>query len=70
MKLKGPELGSISSRFFAHAQLKKLDIVRIGEIALILDISAVLLPSISTILMAKPPMRPISTITVFQGNGR
>ena len=40
MKSKGPELGSISSGFFAYARLKKLDIVRIGEIAPILDISA------------------------------
>ena len=24
MKLKGPELGSLSSRFFAYVQLKKL----------------------------------------------
>ena len=34
MKPKGPELGSLSSRFFAFVQLKKLDI------APILDISA------------------------------
>ena len=40
MKSKGPELGSLSSRFFAYVQLKKLDIIRIGEIAPILDISA------------------------------
>jgi predicted transcriptional regulator of viral defense system len=40
MKKKGPELGSLSSRFFAYVQLKKLDIVRTGEIAPILDISA------------------------------
>jgi len=40
MKLKGPELGSLSSRFFSYVQLKKLDIVRTGEIAPILDISA------------------------------
>jgi len=40
MKSKGPELGSLSSRFFAYIQLKKLDIVRTGEIAPILDISA------------------------------
>ena len=32
MKSKGPELGSLSSRFFAYVQLKKLDIVRTGEI--------------------------------------
>ena len=40
MKSKGPELGSLSSRFFSYVQLRKLDIVRIGEIAPILDISA------------------------------
>jgi len=40
MKLKGPELGSLSSRFFSYVQLKKLDIVRTGEITPILDISA------------------------------
>jgi predicted transcriptional regulator of viral defense system len=40
MKSKGPELGSLSARFFAYVQLKKLDIVRTGEIAPILDISA------------------------------
>lgn len=40
MKLKGPELGSLSSQFFAYVQLKRLDIVRTGEIAPILNISA------------------------------
>jgi predicted transcriptional regulator of viral defense system len=40
MKSKGPELGSLSSRFFSYVQLKKLAIVRTGEIAPILDISA------------------------------
>ncbi|MCP4666967.1 MAG: hypothetical protein GY849_11430 [Deltaproteobacteria bacterium] len=40
MKPKGPELGSLSSRFFAYVQLKKLDIVRTGEIAPVLEISA------------------------------
>lgn len=40
MKPKGPELGSLSSRFFAYVQLKKLDIIRTGEIAPILEISA------------------------------
>ena len=39
MKRKGPELGSLSSRFFAYIQLKKLDIVRTGEIAPILNIT-------------------------------
>ena len=40
MKSKGPELGNLSSRFFSYVQLRKLDIVRTGEIAPILDISA------------------------------
>lgn len=39
MKSKGPELGSLSSRFFAYVQLKKLDIVRTGEIASIINIT-------------------------------
>jgi len=40
MKPKRPQLGSLSSRFFAYVQLKKLDIVRTGDIAPILGISA------------------------------
>ena len=40
MKPRRPQLGSLSSQFFAYVQLKKLDIVRTGEIAPILDISA------------------------------
>jgi len=40
MKSKGPELGSLSSKFFSYVQLKNLDIVRTGEIAPILEISA------------------------------
>jgi predicted transcriptional regulator of viral defense system len=40
MKPGKPQLGSLSSQFFAYVQLKKLDIVRTGEIAPILDISA------------------------------
>ncbi len=39
MKSKGPGLGNLSSRFFAYAQLKQLDIVRTGEIAPILGIT-------------------------------
>ncbi|MCP4683468.1 MAG: hypothetical protein GY864_14140, partial [Desulfobacterales bacterium] len=39
MKSKGPGLGSLSSRFFAYVQLKKLEIVRTGEIAPILGIT-------------------------------
>lgn len=40
LKPTRPQLGSLSSQFFAYVQLKKLDIVRTGEIAPILDISA------------------------------
>ncbi len=40
MKSKGPELGSLASRFFSYVQLKRLDVVRTGEIAPILGISA------------------------------
>ena len=40
MKSKGPELGSLSSRFFAYVQLKQLDLVHTGEIAPILDVTA------------------------------
>jgi len=39
MKPKGPELGSFSSRFFSYVQLRKLDIVRTGEMGPILGIS-------------------------------
>ena len=39
MKSKGPELGNLSSRFFAYVQLKKLDIIRTGEIAPIFQIT-------------------------------
>jgi len=39
MKRAGPELGNLSSRFFAYAQLKKMDIVRAGELASVLGIS-------------------------------
>lgn len=38
MKSRGPGLGNLSSRFFAYVQLKKLEIVRTGEIAPILGI--------------------------------
>lgn len=40
MKSKGPELGSLASRFFAYAQLKKLEIVHTGEIVPVLNISS------------------------------
>ena len=39
MKQRGPELGNLSSKFFAYAQLKKKDTVRTGELAPILDIT-------------------------------
>ncbi len=39
MKQPGPELGNLSSRFFAYVQLKKKDIVRTGELASVLDIT-------------------------------
>lgn len=39
MKPKGPELGSLSSLFFAYVQLKKMNIVRTGEIAPVLNIT-------------------------------
>jgi predicted transcriptional regulator of viral defense system len=39
MKLRGSRLGSLSSRFFAYIQLKKLEIVRTGEIAPILGLT-------------------------------
>jgi predicted transcriptional regulator of viral defense system len=39
MKQRGPELGNLSSKFFAYAQLKKKYTVRTGELAPILDIT-------------------------------
>lgn len=39
MKRKGPELGDLSSRFFAFVQLKKKDIIRTGELLSVLAIS-------------------------------
>jgi len=39
MKQQGPELGSLSSRFFAYVQLKKKDIVRTGELTPVLGIT-------------------------------
>ena len=39
MKQRGPELGNLSSRFFAYVQLRKKDTVRTGELAPILDIN-------------------------------
>ncbi len=39
MKKSGPELGNLSSRFFAYVQLKKQDIVRTGGLAPVLDIT-------------------------------
>jgi predicted transcriptional regulator of viral defense system len=39
MKRQGPELGNLSSRFFAYVQLKKKDVVRTGELAPVLGIT-------------------------------
>lgn len=39
MKKPGPELGNLSSRFFAFTQLKKKNIVRTGELSPVLDIT-------------------------------
>jgi len=39
MKRPGPELGDLSSRFFAYVQLKRKDIVRTGELAPVLGIT-------------------------------
>jgi predicted transcriptional regulator of viral defense system len=39
MKRPGPELGDLSSRFFAYVQLKKKDIIRTGELAPVLGIT-------------------------------
>jgi len=39
MKRQGAELGNLSSRFFAYTQLKKIDIVRTGEVSPVLSIT-------------------------------
>jgi predicted transcriptional regulator of viral defense system len=39
MKYPGPELGFLSSKFFAYVQLKKKDIVRTGELSPVLAIT-------------------------------
>jgi predicted transcriptional regulator of viral defense system len=39
MKRRGPELGSLSSKFFAYVQLKGKDIIRTGELSPVLNIS-------------------------------
>lgn len=39
MKQPGPEIGNLSSKFFAYVQLKKKDIVRAGELSPVLDIT-------------------------------
>ena len=39
MKRQGPELGNLSSRFFAYIQLKKKYVVRTGELAPVLGIT-------------------------------
>ena len=39
MKKPGPELGELSSRFFAFVQLKQKDTVRTGELSSVLGIT-------------------------------
>jgi predicted transcriptional regulator of viral defense system len=39
MKFTGPELGNLSSKFFAYVQLKGKDIIRTGELGPVLSIS-------------------------------
>ena len=39
MKQPGPELGELSSRFFAYVQLKQKDTVRTGELSSVLCIT-------------------------------
>ena len=39
MKQQGPELGNLSSKFFAYVQLKKKIIVRTGELSPVLGIT-------------------------------
>lgn len=39
MKRTGPELGNLSSRFFAYVQLKRKDVVRTGELSSVLGIT-------------------------------
>lgn len=39
MKRPGSELGNLSSRFFAYAQLRKKDIIRTGELAPVLGVT-------------------------------
>jgi predicted transcriptional regulator of viral defense system len=39
MKRPGPELGDLSSKFFAYVQLKGKDIIRTGELSAVLSIS-------------------------------
>jgi predicted transcriptional regulator of viral defense system len=39
MKQRGPELGNLSSRFFAYVQLREKDTVRTGELAAVLGIT-------------------------------
>lgn len=39
MKQQGPEIGNLSSRFFAYVQLKKKDVVRTGELSPVLGIT-------------------------------
>lgn len=39
MKRPGPELGNLSSRFFAYTQLRKTEIIRTGELSPVLGIT-------------------------------
>jgi len=39
MKQQGPEIGNLSSRFFAYVQLKKKDVIRTGELSPVLGIT-------------------------------
>ena len=39
MKQQGPEIGNLSSRFFAYIQLKKKDVIRTGELSPVLGIT-------------------------------
>ena len=40
MKTKGSELGNLASRFLSYVQMRKLQVIRTGEIEPVLDISA------------------------------
>jgi hypothetical protein len=44
MKHRAPELGVLSSRYFAHVQLKGKEIIRTGELAAVLGCLKYYLP--------------------------